>query len=381
MGNMNLLRERTRFMASAVYSPRVFPVSVRAESTNSTSESESNARSGSHINLDEYAEESRRDREGWDGFEAIVGSSDALREVLDQVRTVAPIDSTVLIEGETGTGKELIASAIHANSRRRDRPFVRLNCAAIPVGLLESELFGHERGAFTGAVTQRMGRFEAANGGTLFLDEVGEIPLESQSKLLRVLQEQEFERLGSTHTRRVDVRVVAATNQDLACRVAEKQFRMDLYYRLNVFPIALPPLRLRREDIPVLVAYFVQKFAERMSKQIVKISRHSMNTLMGYPWPGNIRELQNYIERAVILTKGDALQIPPPRSQMTNGLEAVTLKDAERDHILKALEESNWVVGGKNGAAARLGVARTTLMSKMQKRGVSRQIAASRFGI
>jgi formate hydrogenlyase transcriptional activator len=354
---------------------------VRAESTNSTSESESNARSGSHINLDEYAEESRRDREGWDGFEAIVGSSDALREVLDQVRTVAPIDSTVLIEGETGTGKELIASAIHANSRRRDRPFVRLNCAAIPVGLLESELFGHERGAFTGAVTQRMGRFEAANGGTLFLDEVGEIPLESQSKLLRVLQEQEFERLGSTHTRRVDVRVVAATNQDLACRVAEKQFRMDLYYRLNVFPIALPPLRLRREDIPVLVAYFVQKFAERMSKQIVKISRHSMNTLMGYPWPGNIRELQNYIERAVILTKGDALQIPPPRSQMTNGLEAVTLKDAERDHILKALEESNWVVGGKNGAAARLGVARTTLMSKMQKRGVSRQIAASRFGI
>jgi len=264
-------------------------------------------------------------------------------------------------------------------SQRRSRPFVKLNCAAIPLDLLESELFGHERGAFTGAVTQRVGRFEAANGGTLFLDEIGDIPLELQSKLLRVLQEQEFERLGGTYTHRVDVRIVAATNQDLAGLVEEKQFRMDLYYRLNVFPITLPPLRQRLDDIPVLVAHFVQKFAGRMSKRISKTSRNAMDALMRYPWPGNIRELQNFIERAVILTKGDVLQIPPTPSRTMNAIEPVSLKDAERDHILKVLEESNWVVGGKNGAAARLGVARTTLISKMQKRGLSRVMAKSRF--
>jgi formate hydrogenlyase transcriptional activator len=224
---------------------------------------------------------------------------------LDQIRIVAPTDATVLIEGETGTGKELIAHAIHTHSRRRNRPFVKLNCAAIPLGLLESELFGHEIGAFTGAVAQKLGRFEAANGGTLFLDEIGDIPLELQAKLLRVLQEQEFERLGSTCTRRVDVRMVAATNQNLGGMVAEKQFRMDLYYRLNVFPIALPPLRLRTEDIPMLVAHFVHKYAERMFKQVPRISTHAMETLLHYPWPGNIRELQNFVERAVLLTKGD----------------------------------------------------------------------------
>jgi formate hydrogenlyase transcriptional activator len=293
---------------------------------------------------------------------------------LDEVRTVAPTDSTVLIEGESGTGKELIANAIHANSNRRNRPFIKLNCAAIPLGLLESELFGHEKGAFTGAVTQKSGRFEAANGGTLFLDEIGDIPLELQAKLLRVLQEQEFERLGSTYTRRVDVRVVAATNQDLAGLIEEKQFRMDLYYRLNVFPIALPPLRRRMEDIPLLVAHFVRKYARRMSKQISMIAKDAMDTLVRYPWPGNIRELQNFIERAVILTHSDVLEVPAlPRCTSVRA-EPVTLVEKERDHILRALEESNWVVGGKAGAAARLGVKRTTLIDKMRKRGLSRVV-------
>jgi len=325
---------------------------------------------GSSIDLEE-----QHHRENRDEFEGIIGSSQALCWVLDQIRTVAPTDSTVLIEGETGTGKELIAHAIHMQSQRRNRPFVKLNCAAIPLDLLESELFGHEKGAFTGAVMQRIGRFEAANGGTLFLDEIGDIPLELQAKLLRVLQEQEFERLGSSYTRRVDVRVVAATNQDLIELVGNKQFRMDLYYRLNVFPIALPPLRQRLDDIPILVAHFVRKFGERMSKRISKISQRDMDALMHYPWPGNIRELQNFIERAVILTKGDVLQPPSLPSPMLSGTEPVTLGDAERDHILKVLEESNWVVGGKSGAAARLGVARTTLISKMQKRGLSRGMA------
>ncbi len=247
--------------------------------------------------------------------------------------------------------------------------------------LLESELFGHEKGAFTGAVTQRVGRFEAANGGTLFLDEIGDIPLELQAKLLRVLQEQEFERLGSTYTRHVDVRIVAATNQDLASLVAEKQFRMDLYYRLNVFPIAVPPLRQRLEDIPMLVAHFVQKFAERMSKGISKISQPAMDTLMRYAWPGNIRELQNFIERAVILTKGEVLQMPPLPSRILIRTEPATLEDIERDHILKVLEESNWIVGGKFGAAARLGMARTTLISKMQKRGLARERTRSRLAV
>ena len=305
------------------------------------------------------------------------GQAQFSETVLDQVRTVAPTDCTVLIEGETGTGKELIARAIHTQSHRRGRPFVKLNCAAIPTELLESELFGHEKGAFTGALTQRIGRFEAANGGTLFLDEIGDMPLGLQAKLLRVLQEQEFERLGSTYTHRVDVRVVAATNQDLADLVAEKQFRIDLYYRLNVFPIALPPLRQRRDDIPVLVAHFVRRFGERMSKRISTISQQAMNSLMSYSWPGNIRELQNLIERAVILTKGDVLKVSPLPLPMSR-TEPVTLDEAERDHILKVLDESNWVVGGACGAAARLGVARTTLISKMQKCGLSRRMPQSR---
>ena len=378
-------------MASAAYSlQKMFPVSTQAErdlaashraSKNSASNSEAELRCCSYIDLNEQLEASQRNAEGGNAFEGIVGSSQSLCEVLDQVRTVAPTDSTVLIEGETGTGKELFAHAIHMQSRRRSRPFVKLNCAAIPLGLLESELFGHEKGAFTGAVTQKLGRFEAANGGTLFLDEIGDMPLELQAKLLRVLQEQEFERVGGTYTRRVDVRIVAATNQDLAGLVADKQFRMDLYYRLNVFPITIPPLRLRLDDIPMLVAHFAQKFGERMSKHISRIAKNAMDTLMRYPWPGNVRELQNFIERAVILTKGDVLQIPPLPSRMINRAEPVTLRDAERDHLLKVLEESNWVVGGKHGAAARLGVARTTLISKMQKRGLSREVAQSRFAI
>jgi formate hydrogenlyase transcriptional activator len=328
----------------------------------------------SYVELDQYIEQLRDARESRDGFEDIVGSSTALRKVLDQIQTVAPTDATVLIEGETGTGKELIAQAIHTHSRRVGKPFVKLNCAAIPLGLLESELFGHERGAFTGAVAQKIGRFEAANGGTLFLDEIGDIPLELQAKLLRVLQEQEFERLGSTYTHHVNVRVVAATNQDLVSLVAEKQFRMDLYYRLNVFPIDLPPLRHRLEDIPLLVAHFVHKYARSMGKQIEKITSNAMEALVRYPWPGNIRELQNFIERAVILTNGDVLQLSALPSAAISA-EPVTLAEAERDHILNALRESNWVVGGATGAAARLGVKRTTLISKMRKRGLSRAMA------
>jgi formate hydrogenlyase transcriptional activator len=329
----------------------------------------------SYVALDKYLEPRPDVSRSENVFEGIVGSSTALRGVLDQIQTVAPTDSTVLIEGETGTGKELIAQAIHTHSRRRDRPFVKLNCAAIPLGLLESELFGHEKGAFTGAVGQKIGRFEAANGGTLFLDEIGDIPLELQAKLLRVLQEQEFERLGSRYTHRVNVRVVAATNQDLVTLVAEKLFRMDLYYRLNVFPVALPPLRRRPEDIPMLVAHFVRRYAERMAKRIEKITSNAMDALVRYPWPGNIRELQNFIERAVILTNGGVLQLSefPPNPIVPK--DAVTLADAERDHILNALRESNWVVGGAAGAAARLGVKRTTLISKMRRRGVSRALA------
>ena len=328
-----------------------------------------------YIELDQYLDSHSDGQERRDGFKEIVGSSAALAGVLDQVRTVAPTDSTVLIEGETGTGKELIAHAIHMHSRRRDRPFVKLNCAAIPLGLLESELFGHEKGAFTGAVSQKIGRFEAANGGTLFLDEIGDIPLELQAKLLRVLQEQEFERLGSTYTHRVNVRVVAATNQDLPRLVAEKKFRMDLYYRLNVFPIAVPPLRHRLEDIPMLVAHFVQKYAQRMAKRIETITSDALESLVCYPWPGNIRELQNFIERAVILTKGDVLQPSALPSHAAASADTVTLADAEREHILNALQETNWVVGGRTGAAARLGVKRTTLISKMRKRGLSRAMA------
>jgi formate hydrogenlyase transcriptional activator len=309
----------------------------------------------------------------------IIGSSRELRDVLEQVRIVAPTPSTVLITGETGTGKELIANAIHMQSERRAERFVKLNCAAIPAELLESELFGHERGAFTGAVMQKIGRFEAANGGTLLLDEVGDMPANLQAKMLRVLQEQKFERLGSNETRRVEVRVVAATNQDLGQMVADKQFRMDLYYRLNVFPVALPPLRQRLDDIPLLVAYFVQKFAARMSKEISKIPKQAMDAFLRYPWPGNIRELENLIERAAVLTQTDVLNVPPLPFRTLNRKEPVTLAEAERDHIIKALDASNWVVGGKSGAAARLGVKRTTLIDKMQRRGLSREMARGQF--
>ncbi len=308
-------------------------------------------------------------------FEEIIGDSAALREVLKQVEIVAPTDSTVLILGETGTGKELLARAIHNRSGRRGRTFVKMNCAAIPTGLLESELFGHERGAFTGAIAQKIGRFELADGGTLFLDEVGDIPLELQSKLLRVLQEQEFERLGSTKTIRVNVRLVAATNRDLAQMVGEKQFRSDLYYRLNVFPLTVPPLRERREDIPLLVRYFAQKFARRMNKRVETIPTEAMTALSAYHWPGNIRELENLIERAVILSQGTELHVPLAelKSSARPGAPPVaTLEAAERGHILRALQEAKWVIGGASGAAAKLGMKRTTLQSRMQKLGIAR---------
>jgi formate hydrogenlyase transcriptional activator len=326
----------------------------------------------SHMQFNEDLQSYRTQAPGSE-FNNIVGRSEAMREVLGKVRIVAPADSTVVIEGETGTGKEVIASAIHARSARQNRPFVKVNCAAIPLDLLESELFGHEKGAFTGAVRQRIGRFEAANGGTLLLDEIGDMPLALQAKLLRVLQDQQVVRLGSTCTQRLDVRIVAATNQDLARLVTEEQFRMDLYYRLNVFPIVLPPLRRRVEDIPPLVAHFADHYSCRMSKRISKISRAAMESLILYPWPGNVRELQNVIERSVILTSGDVLQVSGLRPVPPVRTAPVTLEEAERDHILKALEESNWVVGGKVGAAARLGVKRTTLMDKMRRRGLVRE--------
>jgi formate hydrogenlyase transcriptional activator len=321
-------------------------------------------------------------------FEEIVGESAALRRVLKEVETVAPTDSTVLIRGETGTGKELIARAIHQLSPRRERTFVKLNCAAIPTGLLESELFGHEKGAFTGAITHKIGRFELAHQGTLFLDEVGDIPPELQPKLLRVLQEQEFERLGSTRTIRVDVRLVAATKRDLAQMAGAGQFRNDLYYRLNVFPVVLPPLRERRDDIPRLVRHFAQKVGRRMGRSIETIPTEAIDVLVQYPWPGNIRELENVIERAVILSPGPVLQInlsdlkitgqassveqtsPTSNSQPLNS--GSTLADAEREHILRALQEAHWVLGGDNGAAARLAMKRTTLQSKMKKLGITR---------
>ncbi len=309
-------------------------------------------------------------------FEEIIGESQALKRVLKDVETVARTDSTVLILGETGSGKELIARALHNLSGRRDRTFVKLNCAAIPTGLLESELFGHEKGAFTGAIATKIGRFELADRGTIFLDEVGEIPLELQVKLLRVLQEQEFERLGGTRTMRVNVRVIAATNRDLEQLVDEQKFRSDLYYRLKVFPILVPPLRERAQDIPMLVRHFAQKFAGRMKKRIETIPAHAMKALQTYSWPGNIRELENFIERAVILTQGNDLFVPLAElksvpSAATNSLNT-TLEQAERDHILKALHESDWVIGGRAGAAARLGMKRTTLQSKIQKFGITR---------
>jgi transcriptional regulator with GAF, ATPase, and Fis domain len=307
-------------------------------------------------------------------FEGMIGASEALRRVLAHVKTVASTDATVLLEGETGTGKELISQAIHTLSRRNGRNFVKFNCAAIPAGLLESELFGHERGAFTGAITRRIGRFELADKGTLFLDEVGDIPLELQAKLLRVLQEQEFERLGSTQTQRVNVRFIAATNRNIAQMVSGKEFRDDLYFRLNVFPIVIPPLRERREDIPLLVEFFVQEFSQRMNRQVDTILASTMEQLTLHSWPGNIRELQNFIERAVILSTGSTLNAPLEdlKSPVDTQTAVTTLKQAESGHILKILRETRWVVGGPRGAAARLGLKRTTLLGKMKKLGLSR---------
>jgi formate hydrogenlyase transcriptional activator len=313
----------------------------------------------------------------------LIGYSQGLRDVWNSVEMVAPTDSAVLIQGETGTGKELIAKAIHQESPRKLRPYVKVNCAAMPGGLLESELFGHERGAFTGAIAQTTGRFHAAHTGTLFLDEIGDLPLELQPKLLRALQEQEFERLGSTRTIRVDVRVVAATNQDLWKMVQERRFRADLYYRLNVFPIALPPLRERSEDIPRLVDHFVRKFAWSMNREIDHVPEEVMEVLRSYDWPGNIRELQNVIERAVILSPGRVLRLQLSELKRVAQVEKSpaatrTLAEAERDHIVRTLQEADGVVGGRQGAAARLGLARTTLLYRMRKLGIGPAISSER---
>jgi len=304
----------------------------------------------------------------------LIGTSPKLRAVLNDIQTVAPAGCAVLIYGETGTGKELVAQAIHAASPRRQHKFVPLNCAAIPAALLESELFGHERGAFTGAVAQRMGRFQAADRGTLFLDEIGELPIELQPKLLRALQEQKFERLGSSQTTRVDVRIVAATNRNLEAMVAERRFRMDLYYRLNVYPIYLPPLRERKQDIPLLAEHFVHEVAKRQGKVITHIPNEVMEVWECHNWPGNIRELQNVIERAVVMTTGSVLSLDataylPPPAPVTMSVK--TLADAERAHITATLRRTNWVVGGRNGAAAQLGLPRTTLLARMQRLGIA----------
>ncbi|HWZ98021.1 MAG TPA: sigma 54-interacting transcriptional regulator [Candidatus Dormibacteraeota bacterium] len=330
------------------------------------------------------------------GFEQIIGNSKALKHVLQQVETVAPSDSTVLLLGETGTGKELIARAIHDRSRRKQRTLVKLNCAAIPTGLLESELFGHEKGAFTGAISQKIGRLELADQGTLFLDEVGDIPLEIQPKLLRALQEREFERLGTTHTRKVNVRLIAATNRHLEKMIADREFRSDLYYRLNVFPIRIPALRERKEDIPLLVSYFVQKFSKQMQKKIEAVPTAAMKGLTAWEWPGNIRELENFIERAVILTRGSSLEAPLGELQKTNAdkpahailrehkdiaEESIDWRKAkngiveeyakkQRDEVVGALSACRGRVGGADGAAARLGINRTTLLSRMKKFGI-----------
>jgi formate hydrogenlyase transcriptional activator len=310
-------------------------------------------------------------------FEGIVGQSSTLRHVLQMVETVATGDATVLLRGETGTGKELVARAIHYRSRRKDRNFVKLNCAAIPTGLLESELFGHERGAFTGAVTQKIGRLELADQGSLFLDEIGDIPLELQPKLLRLLQEREFERLGSTRTKKVDVRVVSATHRDLEQMILEKQFRSDLYYRLNVFPIFIPPLRERPKDIPLLVQHFVREAARRMNKTVHTVPTETMAALTQYHWPGNIRELENVIERAVILSPGSVLHVPSwdLQSRITpgSGSEKLrTLADVEREHIRATLKETKWILSGPRGAATRLGMNRSTLYFRMKKLGIAR---------
>ena len=310
------------------------------------------------------------------GFEGVVGCSEPLQEALDLVRTVASTDSTVLVLGETGTGKELIARAIHNIGPRRGRPFVKLNCAAIPFDLLESELFGHEKGAFTGAFAQKIGRFEMADTGTLFLDEIGDIPLALQPKLLRVLQEQEFERLGSGRTHRINVRLVAATHRDLAEMVAKKEFRSDLYYRLNVFPVVLPPLRERSEDIPQLASHFIEVFARRMGKRVNRIPDDILNAFISYSWPGNVRELQNLIERAVIRSNNGVFPNPLPHKDPVTPSQN-TLSDFTRALILRTLRGSHWVIGGPRGAAARLGLKRTTLIAKMKKLGVSRPVEHS----
>jgi len=307
-------------------------------------------------------------------FEGVIGRSSALQRVLREVEVVAPTDSGVLIQGETGTGKELIAQAIHNRSDRRDRPFIKVNCAAIPSGLLESELFGHEKGAFTGAIMRKPGRFELADKGTLFLDEVGDIPLDLQAKLLRVLQEHEFERLGSTRTQQVDVRVIAATHRDLKQMVEEGTFRSDLYYRLHVFPLLVPPLRERRDDIPLIVRHFVDKYVQRMNRRIETIPARTMEVLASYRWPGNVRELQNFIERAVILSPGTSLCAPLEelKQDTTRASTTIlsTLEAMEREHVLRALRESNWVTGGPHGAAVRLGMKRTTLAYRIRKLGI-----------
>ena len=316
------------------------------------------------------------------GFPRIIGKSAALRRVIEMVMVVGPTDATVLIKGETGTGKELIAEAIHKCSDRSNGPFVKVNCAAIPAGLLESELFGHERGAFTGAVARGIGRFERAHRGTLFLDEIGDLPLELQPKLLRVMQERQFERLGGASTIHTDVRVICATHRNLVEMVDKREFRADLFYRLSVFPIELPPLRDRSEDIPSLVHHFAMAYAARMGKSIEHVPDDVMTALVRYDWPGNIRELQNFIERSVILTRGTELRAPI--AELTNQ-EAPswllrTLADADRAHIIATLRQTNWVVGGPNGAAARLGLKRTTLLFRMQKLGISKEIAKPDIG-
>ncbi len=310
-------------------------------------------------------------------FEGIIGKSPAIKKVLEQVTIVAPTDATVLLHGETGTGKELIANAIHNLSSRRKCAFVRMNCAAIPSGLLESELFGHEKGAFTGALMQRKGRFEAANGGSLFLDEIGDISLELQPKLLRAVQEQEFERLGSANTIHVNVRMIAATHRDLHEMIREEQFREDLFYRFNVFPIEIPPLRERREDIPLLVNYFVSKFATRMRKQIKSISRQAMEMLTSYPWPGNVRELANFIERAVIFTRDQELEVPVGTLRTSSDMviavsSSSSFRQAESSVIIEALRAASGRIAGSGGAAERLGLKRTTLQNKMCRLGITR---------
>lgn len=316
-------------------------------------------------------------------FSEIVGGSNSLRQLLQSIETVAPTDATVLIMGETGTGKELIAKAVHRLSRRAKNAFVKMNSAAIPAALLEAELFGHERGAFTGAANQRVGRFETANGGTLFLDEIGDMPLELQPKLLRVLQEQEFERLGSSRTQKVDVRMVTATNQDLLDRVDEGEFRRDLYYRLNVFPVRIPPLRERRDDIPLLANHFAQKFAVKMNREISPIPAETLKALQDYDYPGNVRELENIIERAVILTTDGSLRTEffelnaSSRKQMSGNNR--TFEDFERGVILQTLSETGWRIGGQRGAADKLGLKRTTLISKMEKLGIARQFEQTSF--